>query len=713
MQQFSFRLPPRPQPDRRTLILIVTTVSLLLLALSAYYLNEFRHQRQQARSNSARLVAWEEQLLTATPAAEELARLRGQLGSVQQEFSEASALLPGTDIEVEILQRIQEAAALSKVELTTLRQVGDSFQDGSLVGWRYEVAAKGPLGQLTEFAARLEQEAFPAAFLTDPILSEQGNGEYVLSGLLTVYGSTLSTASLSLTATIAPEQLGAHLRQDSQAALERGDYELALSLLLRLAALEPEAQAEVDQSLYDAYVAYAEALLDSGRPELAEQEAEEALALNPNGQEALAVILAVAQQSTVTPTGAAIVVGSSPTPASAVPTPPPSVTQPGAVFTPQPTRTPQPPPTQGLPPTIAPPPTRTVAPPPVPTLTRAATNTLAPTVMTSSATPSVGASATSDGTTTPSPTATVTPRASGTVVVGPPNGDPFGPYAAFYLPNCGVTLVRGTIYDDDQRTTLNDVTVRVWYDGADPDSGYSNPSGRYNGTQPSGYYDVLLADHPKAGKWYVAVVDRATRELLSPVQTVYTDVGPCSTGQSGHQVVIQDWVRWGDGPGTLGTPIATNTPLSSPTTSRTPTISPTASSTPTITPTPTAVPFRYSVNEDPDLVIPDGPNGTVESTVAVSDNVNIRQVRVFLNVEHDDVGDLEIDIVHPNGTTIRLHNQGENAGDDEIRAWFSIEGAALDSIEGTSAQGTWTLRLTDTIEGRTGTLLSWDLEIYP
>nr|MBA2389996.1 proprotein convertase P-domain-containing protein [Geodermatophilaceae bacterium] len=157
------------------------------------------------------------------------------------------------------------------------------------------------------------------------------------------------------------------------------------------------------------------------------------------------------------------------------------------------------------------------------------------------------------------------------------------------------------------------------------------------------------------------------------------------------------------------TPTITRTPTITPIASSTPT----ASATPTITPTPTPLPLDESKDEEPDLAIPDGPNGVATSTMSFPHAVTIREARVFLNIDHDDVADLEVNLIHPDGTLLRIRSQGEDDGDDDIRRWFSITGAALNSIRGKPSQGTWTLQVIDTIEGRTGELLSWSLEIYP
>lgn len=171
-------------------------------------------------------------------------------------------------------------------------------------------------------------------------------------------------------------------------------------------------------------------------------------------------------------------------------------------------------------------------------------------------------------------------------------------------------------------------------------------------------------------------------------------------------------------------PTATPTATSTPTASRTPTITNTPTATPiaptstptfsltgTVTRTPT--PAVYADNPVPDVPIPDGPNGLLERQINVSDDIIIREMQVYLNITHPDVGELDIDILHPDATRIRLHSQGENSGDDEIRGWLPITGQDLAEIVNKSAQGTWKLEIIDRFEDDTGELGSWQMEIYP
>ena len=686
--------------DDRTLLLITTIVSLLLMLVSVYYLNAFREQRLVARANEIRLSEWQNQLLTATPAAIERERLRGQLDQVRLEFAQASGLLPGTDVESQIQERVLEAAALSGVEVTTLNKVGDSFQEGALVGWEYELGAKGSLPRLTEFVSRLEEEAFPVALVNNPLINKRPDGDHALSGELLVYGSTLSTSALTADTPLLPGELNGNLRQRAQSAIERGDYELALSALLQLAALEPD-NPEIDGLLYDTYVRYAQSLLAMGYPQLAEEQAEAALALNPSGQEAVALLVAIAEDEGNPATGTTVVIAvGSGTPSSGGG----NVSTPSGTTTAYATRTPLP--TREVPPTVPAPATAytTRTPYNYPTRTPYATIYVPPTPH-RSATPRPS-STVNNATPTITPDVSLTPTGgvpqSTATRTSIPNPYPYGSTGTFYLPNCGLTQAKGYI-KSATGVPINGIVVRVWWDGAAANQVYSFPSGSYANLEP-GYWDVVLDSRPKAGKWYINVVDPATGQPLSDVVTAYTDTNGCQPNGGGHQIVLQDFIRW-QGPG--GTPVPTSTTGPTPTATRTGT----PTRTPTATPTPP--PALYIVDEEPDLVIPDFPAGPALSETLIGDTTILRDARVFLNVAHEDVGDLEIDLVHPDGAFVRLHEIGQDSGQTTIRRWVNIDGIALQAIAGKSIEGQWTLRVRDGIEGLTGTLLSWQLEVYP
>lgn len=688
MQRAQPRLARPAPPDTRIVTLAVAALALLLLAVSVYYLNEFRLQRGEARRNAELLTELDEQLLTATPAAQEAAYLESQLSEAQNQFGEASGDLPSSDInEDAVFERISEAARLSGVNLLTTSQSGSPTQEGNLVYKYYSVAAAGDLERLNNFTSRLEEEAFPTAYFSeDATLTINADGSYTLTGTLTIPTYTTSTGDISNPSSIPTGNSPEALRALAADAMTRRDYELAISYLLRLAATNPP-PADINDLLYEAYIAYGNDLLSRGLAAAAQEQCLSAQAFRPDSPDAAACLLTAAQMVTATPGGTggvAVVVTATPD----VPSP--------TVTSSVPTETPTLQPTVELPPTRTPPPPTN--PPPPETNTPVPTFTLTPTPTVTGTPP----------TATPEPTATF----SGT---GGGDGFAFGPLTPVYLPNCGLTQVKGTIRDARTNATLNGVTVRVWWDGAPDNEVYSLPSGT-DPTKGGGEWDVVLWPGPKVGRWYVQVVDRTTGAPLSQRVTVETDVGPCGSGGAGRQVVIQDFFRYG---GVVGTIVPSATPSVGPSTTGTPTVTFTPSNTgtptntPTVTPTPTSTYVAYSKDEDPNLDIPDGPDGRVTSNLVIGDNLQIRQLNVFPVIEHQDVSDLDIFIIHPDGTRIQIHAQGQDAGQTSLRRRIAVTGADLERIAGKSIQGTWQLEVVDRVEAKTGQLFSWSIEVFP
>lgn len=145
------------------------------------------------------------------------------------------------------------------------------------------------------------------------------------------------------------------------------------------------------------------------------------------------------------------------------------------------------------------------------------------------------------------------------------------------------------------------------------------------------------------------------------------------------------------------------------------------------------------------LAVPDDSGAGVSSTVFVSPRGRIKDVNVRLPgtaaapaLEHDFLGDVVIDLIGPDGTTVRLaeHPGGpDNYGKDFVDVTFDDEGSlrlgAPDDLDpaqrppysgafkpqndqllrfdGKDRRGTWTLRVRDLFETDTGTLRAWGL----
>lgn len=129
------------------------------------------------------------------------------------------------------------------------------------------------------------------------------------------------------------------------------------------------------------------------------------------------------------------------------------------------------------------------------------------------------------------------------------------------------------------------------------------------------------------------------------------------------------------------------------------------------------------------LPIPaEGTQGTQSSSIFVSDSRAIKDLNLRLDIDHGYVSDLEITLIAPDGTQQIIFNRHGNDGDDFNNVLFDDEAAGsvtnaptpysgslrptngLNTFDGKSAIGTWTLLIRDRQALNTGQLNSWGLE---
>jgi subtilisin-like proprotein convertase family protein len=95
-----------------------------------------------------------------------------------------------------------------------------------------------------------------------------------------------------------------------------------------------------------------------------------------------------------------------------------------------------------------------------------------------------------------------------------------------------------------------------------------------------------------------------------------------------------------------------------------------------------------------------------ELSISVAQNISIEQLYVTVDYQHDDVSQMVIDLVSPDGTVFRLMN-GDGAAGASFNEDFTF---GVRGLVGTSSVGEWTVRLTDTAPGGTGWLRDVDLQ---
>lgn len=118
---------------------------------------------------------------------------------------------------------------------------------------------------------------------------------------------------------------------------------------------------------------------------------------------------------------------------------------------------------------------------------------------------------------------------------------------------------------------------------------------------------------------------------------------------------------------------------------------------------------RSLINVAGGLDIPDNSLTGASHTMTINESIRIESVRVFLDIEHNDISELAIELTSPQGTQSILMNMRNSL--ENLRG-YSLDHALLtNAFYQEGALGDWTIKVIDGRVGRTGKLKSWDLEI--
>lgn len=103
--------------------------------------------------------------------------------------------------------------------------------------------------------------------------------------------------------------------------------------------------------------------------------------------------------------------------------------------------------------------------------------------------------------------------------------------------------------------------------------------------------------------------------------------------------------------------------------------------------------------------IPDNNSTGILTTSSVTAAGTITSVRLSLNIAHSYKGDLEVSLVHPDGTRIYVHNRSGGAAANIIQTF------TLSDFNGRQPNGSWQLLVRDLASADVGTLAPWTLEV--
>ncbi|PSB60443.1 peptidase S8, partial [filamentous cyanobacterium CCP1] len=109
--------------------------------------------------------------------------------------------------------------------------------------------------------------------------------------------------------------------------------------------------------------------------------------------------------------------------------------------------------------------------------------------------------------------------------------------------------------------------------------------------------------------------------------------------------------------------------------------------------------------------IPDGDPQGIFTSIHIDAVERVCQIEVSVEIEHSFMGDLEIYLLPPNGTSILL--QPRTAGRVNIlrKTYTSNTTPLLESALNQPARGKWQLQLVDRVLMHTGRLKRWGLKV--
>ena len=113
------------------------------------------------------------------------------------------------------------------------------------------------------------------------------------------------------------------------------------------------------------------------------------------------------------------------------------------------------------------------------------------------------------------------------------------------------------------------------------------------------------------------------------------------------------------------------------------------------------------------IEIPDSDSNGTSLTFSNTDTREINSLRLFIDISAEARGDIRIDLIHPDGTSVMLEKADNSSRRDiyaiypDLRSWDED----VTSFYGKSGQGDWQVKVTDTQSGNSSVILSALLEI--
>jgi subtilisin-like proprotein convertase family protein/subtilisin family serine protease len=125
----------------------------------------------------------------------------------------------------------------------------------------------------------------------------------------------------------------------------------------------------------------------------------------------------------------------------------------------------------------------------------------------------------------------------------------------------------------------------------------------------------------------------------------------------------------------------------------------------------TAANSSFNGDSAPDRSIPDNNDRGIKDKILCDENFALSSIKVGVEITHTYIGDLQVSLVSPSGTSVILHNRS-GAGQNDLVATFDANSTPdLHTFTGEIVNGDWLLQVRDLASVDRGRLKSWSLEL--
>lgn len=118
-----------------------------------------------------------------------------------------------------------------------------------------------------------------------------------------------------------------------------------------------------------------------------------------------------------------------------------------------------------------------------------------------------------------------------------------------------------------------------------------------------------------------------------------------------------------------------------------------------------------SYDAAPNLDIPDGDPTGISHAIMVDREGVVQEIKVSVDISHNYVSDLRVELFSPGGKRAVLHNATGSGKPDIVRTFEAKDAADLTGFRGQPLKGNWIMRVTDLEQRDVGRLNKWAMEL--